>query len=149
MKKLFSLLVSGFLIAGSFGCQEAPSTTNSATQSPTKQTSESIKTTGKTIKSTVRETTIPLTGTNTKDKLEIKKTVATKTPGDLKTSVSKKLQAGIPGNKFLVENQQGEITLKGIATSQEELKKAENLIKEIEGVKSVKIEAKVEPARRS
>jgi osmotically-inducible protein OsmY len=67
----------------------------------------------------------------------------------LKAAVTKKLQAGIPGNKFVVDNKNGEIMLKGIVGSQQELEKAEKLVKEVEGVKSVKVEAKVEPASRS
>jgi hyperosmotically inducible periplasmic protein len=141
MKKLFSLLVTGFLIVGSFGCQEASSSNNASSPAPTKAASE-----GKTA---VKETTTPVPGTKAKNKIESKKTAAKKTEGDLKAAVTKKLQAGIPGNKFVVDNKNGEITLKGIVGSQQELEKAEKLVKEVEGVKSVKVEAKVEPASRS
>ena len=140
MKDLFSLLVIGFLVVGGFGCQDNPTSNNGVTSTPAKEASE-----GKTIKST----TTPVSSTNAKDKTQTKKTVGTKTEEDLKTAVSKKLQAGIPGNKFVLENKQGEIILKGVAGSQQELEKAEKLVKEVKGVKSVKVEAKVEPARRS
>lgn len=143
MKRLFFLLVTGFLVVGSFGCQEAPTNNTGATQAPAKEAAE-----GRTIKSTVKETTTPVSSTNAKDKTETKKTLATKTERDLKAAVSNKLQAGIPGNKFVVENKQGEITLKGVASSQEEIEKAEKLAREVNGVKGVKVEAKVESARK-
>ncbi|BAB74270.1 BON domain-containing protein [Anabaena sp. FACHB-709] len=149
MKKVFSLLVTGFLLVGNFGCQEAPTNTSGANQVPAKQASETTKTTGKIIKSTVKETPISVINSNTKDKTGTNKTVATKTEGDIKALVSNKLQVGIPGNKLVVENQQGEITIKGIASSQQELEKAEKLVKEVKGVKTVKVEAKVEPSNRS
>ncbi|MCC5624826.1 BON domain-containing protein, partial [Nostoc sp. CHAB 5715] len=44
-------------------------------------------------------------------------------------------------------NKEGEIILKGTATSAEELKKAETLTKEVQGVKTVKVEAKVEAVK--
>lgn len=144
MKKSFSLLVTGFLVVGSFGCQEAFTSNTGTTQAPVKEATE-----GKTIKSTVKETATPTSGTNAKDKTQTKKTITTQTEGGLKAAVSKKLQAGIPGNKFIVENAQGEITLKGVASSQGEIEKAENLVREVKGVKSVKVEAKIEPASRS
>jgi len=144
MKKLFFLLVTGFLIVGSFGCQETPTSNTGATQAPAKEAAE-----GRTITPDVKETTKPVSGTNAKDKTETKKTLATKTEEDLKTAVSKKLQAGIPGNKFVVENKQGEISLKGVASSPGEIEKAENLVRQVKGVKSVKVEAKVEPEKRS
>ncbi|BCL38898.1 BON domain-containing protein [Nostoc sp. MS1] len=141
MKKLFSLLVAGFLVVGSFGCQEAPSSTNGSTPAPVKEASEGG--------TTAKETTTPVLGKKAKSKIETNKTAATKTDEDLKTAVSKKLQVGIPGNKFVVENERGEITLKGVAKSQQEIKKAEKLVKDVKGVKSVKSEAKIEPANRS
>lgn len=144
MKKLFSLLVTGFLVVSSFGCQEAPNSNTGANQAPAKEAAE-----GRTIKSTVQETTTPIAGKNAKDNIGKQKTLTTKTERDLKAAVSNKLQAGIPGNKFLVENKQGEITLKGVASSQGEIEKAEKLVKEVKGVKGVKVEAKVEAASRS
>ncbi len=136
--------MTGFLVVGSFGCQEASTNNTGATQAPAKEAAE-----GRTIKSTAKETTTPVSGTNAKDKTETKKILTTKTEGGLKAAVNKKLQAGIPGNKFVVENKQGEITLKGVASSQEEIEKAEKLAREVKGVKSVKVEAKVQPEKKS
>lgn len=133
MKKLIFLIISGFLVVGTFGCQDSPSANNGTTQAPVKSASQ---TTGKTTKSPEK-----LTPTSTVDK-------KTKSQVDLKTAVSQKLQVGLPGNKLEVENKQDEIILKGIATSQEELEKAEKLVKQVKGVKTVKVEAKVTPANK-
>ncbi|MBN3884002.1 MAG: BON domain-containing protein [Nostoc sp.] len=151
MKKLIPLLVSSILVVGTFGCQEAPktgsetpSTTNEAAQAPAKPASQ----TNQTAKVPGTETTPVAASTSTKVKTSAEKTAATKTKGDLKTEVSQKLNKGLPGNKLQVENKEGEIILKGTATSAEELKKAETLVKEVQGVKTVKVEAKVETVKK-
>ncbi|MEH2378767.1 MAG: BON domain-containing protein [Nostoc sp.] len=152
MKKLILLLVSGVLVVGTFGCQEAPktgsetpSTTNEAAQAPATPASQINQTTAK-IPGT--ETTPLAANTGTKVKIDSEKTAATKAKGNLKTEVSKKLNKGLPGNKLQVENKEGEIILKGTASSVEELQKAETLAKEVQGVKTVKVEAKVEAVKK-
>ncbi|MEI1374674.1 BON domain-containing protein [Nostoc sp. UHCC 0926] len=151
MKKLILLLVSSILVVGTFGCQEAPktgsetpSTTNEAAQAPAKPASQTTQT----AKSPGTETTPLAASTDTKVKTGSEKTAATKVKSDLKTEVSTKLNKGLPGNKLQVENKEGEIILKGTATSAEELKKAETLAKEVQGVKTVKVEAKVDAVKK-
>jgi hyperosmotically inducible periplasmic protein len=151
MKKLILLLVSSILVVGTFGCQEAPktssdapSTTNEAAQVPAKPASE----TNQTAKVPETQTTPLTASTGTKVKTDAEKTAATKAKTDLKTEVSAKLNKGLPGNKLQVENKQGEIVLKGTASSVEELKKAETLAKEVQGVKTVKVEAKVDAVKK-
>ena len=58
------------------------------------------------------------------------------------------MNKGLPGNKLQVENKEGEIILKGTAVSKQELQKAETLAKEVQGVKTVKVEAKVEAVKK-
>lgn len=156
MKKLITLLVTGVLVIGAFGCQDAPktgsetpSTTNEAAQVPAKPASQTNQTTDKTIANIPATETTPLVAnTGTKVKIDSEKTTATKAKSDLKNEVSEKLNKGLPGNKLQVENKEGKIILKGTAASKEELKKAETLAKEVKGVKTVKVEAKVEAANK-
>ncbi|WP_373527027.1 BON domain-containing protein [Nostoc sp.] len=146
MKKLIPLLVSSILVVGTFGCEEALKTgsetpsTNEAAQAPAKPASQ--------INQTVDKTTPSAVSSDTKVKTDADKTAITKVNGDLKTEVSKKLNKGLPGNKLQVENKEGEIILKGAVSSVEELQKAETLAKEVQGVKTVKVEAKVEAMKK-
>ncbi|MCC5602769.1 BON domain-containing protein [Nostoc favosum] len=157
MKKLILLLVSSILVVGTFGCQEAPktgsetsSTTNEAAQAPATPASQINQTADKTIAKIPGIQTTPLAvSTDTKVKSDFGKTAATKAKSNLKTEVSEKLNKGLPGNKLQVENKEGEIILKGTATSAEELQKAETLAREVQGVKTVKVEAKVEAMKKS
>jgi hypothetical protein len=144
MKKLIPFLISSILVAGAFGCQEAPKTgsetpsTNEASSVPAKPAADTTQTTTKTETPT----------TDAKATTKTETPAATKATSDLKTEVSKKLQESLPNNKLVVENKAGEIILKGTAASKEELTKAETLAKGVKGVKTVKVEAKVEPAKK-
>ncbi len=150
MKKIILLLVSSILVVGTFGCQEAPKT-GSETSSTTNEAAQATATPASQINQNAKipgtETTPLAASTDTKVKTDFGKTAATKAKSSLKTEVSEKLNKGLPGNKLQVENKKGEIILKGTATSAEELKKAETLAKEVQGVKTVKVEAKVEAVK--
>ncbi|MBD2610785.1 BON domain-containing protein [Nostoc punctiforme FACHB-252] len=155
MKKLIPFLVSGILVIGAVGCQEAtktgsetPSTTNQESQPPAKPAAETNPTIDKTVNVPAQPTIVPAPSTEAKTKTDSLKTPATKAESDLKTEVSKKLNQDLPGNKLQVENKEGEIIFKGTASSIAELKKAEALAKEVPGVKTVKIEAKIEAVKK-
>ncbi|MBD2454891.1 BON domain-containing protein [Nostoc sp. FACHB-87] len=135
MKKLLPLIISSILLVGAVGCQENhQDAARSSTNNPTSQASAkpASQTTDKTPKDTTEKTAVTK---NTP--------VTTKSEGALKSEVVKKLKAELPNNKLEVEAKAGNIVIKGTATSNAELKKAEKLVKEVKGVKSVKVEAKV------
>ena len=151
MKKLIPFLVSGILVAGMVGCQEAPKTGSETTGTGTTTTpvvpaKPASDTTPMIDNSTATPTATPTT-TSTASPTPTSKST-TKSTTDLKTEISKKLKAGLPENKLEVVNKNGEITLKGTATSQKEITQAETLIKEVAGVKSVKVEAKVKSDKK-
>ncbi|MBD2494228.1 BON domain-containing protein [Nostoc sp. FACHB-280] len=138
MKKLFPLIISSILLVSAFGCQEnhqdtAKSSTNNPTsQASAKPASQTTQTTGKTPKNTTEKTAVTK---NTP--------VTTKSEDELKSEITKKLKAELQNNKLEVENKAGDVVIKGTATSNAELQKAEKLVKEVKGVKNVKVEAKV------
>ena len=152
MKKLIPFLVSSVLVAGMVGCQEAPKTgsetTGTTSETPSVPAKPASDTTQIIDNSTATPTATPTT-TSTATPTATPTTTATpKTKTDLKSEVSKKLKEGLPGNKLEVVNKDGEITLKGTATSKEEITQAETLIKEVPGVKSVKVDAKVKTEKK-
>ena len=146
MKKLIPFLVSSVLLAGMVGCQEAPKTgsetTGTTSETPAVPAKPASDTTRIIDNSTATPTTTP-TATST----ATPSATSTSTT-DLKTEISKKLKASLPENKLEVVNKNGAIILKGTATSQQEITQAETLIKEVAGVKSVKVEAKVKTEKK-
>ncbi|BAZ86976.1 BON domain-containing protein [Dolichospermum compactum] len=146
MKKLIPFLVSGVLVAGMVGCQEAPKTgsetTGTSTTTPVVPAKPASDTTRIIDNSTATPTATPTTT------LTATPTATSKSTTDLKTEISKKLKAVLPGNKLEVTNKDGEIILKGTATSQKEITQAETFIKAIPGVKNVKVEATVKTDKK-
>ena len=141
MKKLIPFLVSSVLLAGMVGCQEAPKTGSETTGTGT--------TTTPVVPAKPASDTTPMIDNSTATPTSTTSPTSTsKSTTDLKTEISKKLKAGLPDNKLEVVNKNGEITLKGTATSQKEITQAETLIKEVAGVKSVKVEAKVKAEKK-
>ncbi|MBE9257949.1 MULTISPECIES: BON domain-containing protein [Aphanizomenonaceae] len=142
MKKLIPFLVSGVLVAGMVGCQEAPKTgsetTGTSTATPVVPAKPASDTTRIIDNSTATPTATPTTTPTT----------TSKSTTDLKTEISKKLKTVLPGNKLEITNKDGEIILKGTATSQKEITQAETFIKAIPGVKSVKLEAIVKTEKK-
>lgn len=146
MKKLIPFLVSSVLLAGMVGCQEAPKTGLETTGT----TSETLAVPAKPASDTTRiidNSTATPTATPTATSTATPSATSTSTT-DLKTEISKKLKASLPENKLEVVNKNGAIILKGTATSQQEITQAETLIKEIVGVKSVKVEAEVKTEKK-
>jgi osmotically-inducible protein OsmY len=134
MKKLIPFLVSSVLLAGMVGCQEAPKTGSETTGTTSETPAVPAKPASDTTRIIDNSTATP-TATST-------------STTDLKTEISKKLKASLPENKLEVVNKNGAIILKGTATSQQEITQAETLIKEVAGVKSVKVEAKVKTEKK-
>ncbi|OBQ10790.1 MAG: transporter [Anabaena sp. LE011-02] len=142
MKKLIPFLVSSVLLAGMVGCQEAPKTGSETTGTTSETPAVPAKPASDTTRIIDNSTATP-TATST----ATPSATSTSTT-DLKTEISKKLKASLPENKLEVVNKNGAIILKGTATSQQEITQAETLIKEVAGVKSVKVEAKVKTEKK-
>jgi osmotically-inducible protein OsmY len=143
MKKLIPFLVSSVLLAGMVGCQEAPKTGSETTGTTSETPAVPAKPASDTTRIIDNSTATP-TATSTATSTSTTSTSTT----DLKTEISKKLKASLPENKLEVVNKNGAIILKGTATSQQEITQAETLIKEVAGVKSVKVEAKVKTEKK-
>jgi hyperosmotically inducible protein len=151
MKKLIPFLISSVLVASMVGCQEAPKTGSettgtSSTTTPVVPAKPASDTTRIIDNSTTTPTPTPTT-TSTATPTATP-TATSKSTTDLKTEISQKLKAVLPGNKLEVTNKNGEIILKGTATSQKEITQAETFIKAIPGVKNVKIEATVKTDKK-
>ncbi len=206
MKKLIPFLISGVLLAGAVGCQDAtktssdtPSTTSESTTAPVKEASQTTDATAKdgadktkttdTAASDATKTAVKdgadktkttdtaaadATKTAVKDGADKTKTTDTaaadatktaekksangtadkaKTPAigtvvNLKTSVITKLQEKFPGNKLEVDATKGAVLVKGTVAKAADLKLIESTVKQVKGVKTVKVEAKADDAKK-
>jgi hyperosmotically inducible periplasmic protein len=67
---------------------------------------------------------------------------------DLSSEVRSKLEANLPNSSLTVSAKDGAVVVSGSVTAQDQLAKIAALAKEIKGVKSVKVAAKVAPAQQ-
>ncbi|AKG24504.1 hypothetical protein IJ00_07265 [Calothrix sp. 336/3] len=146
MKKLIPFLISGILVAGTFGCSsDSSKTTSESTTAPVKEaaqkTETAVKETGDKAKTAIDDAGKK---TETAAKGALNK-VKTSSDG-AKTIVKNKLAKAIPGSKLDVAKKDGILTITGTVPTKEDLAKIEPIVKEykFEGVKGVKVEAKSE-----
>ncbi|MBD2606113.1 BON domain-containing protein [Scytonema hofmannii FACHB-248] len=137
MKKLIPFLVSGILLVGTIGCQEATKTgSETQTGAPAKEASQ---TTGDAMKGDAMK--------GDAMKGDAMKGDAMKGGADTKSLVNSKLTEKIPGSKLAAEDKDGVVTVTGTVPSEADIKKIEPAVKEVKGVKSVKVEATVGTAK--
>lgn len=151
MKKITTLILSSLLLIGTVACgnnaktsTQAPSSTEESGQVPSAKTVEnnqddaSSKVRRDQLNSDIRarEQRNNITGGDTN-----------RAASDLSSEVRSKLEANIPqGQLTVAAAKDGAVVVSGTVQTQEQLDKIEPLTKEIKGVKSVKVLAKVAPA---
>ena len=152
MKKLFPLLISGFLVIGAFGCEngvektstEAPNTTNQVGEVPEAETAQqnqgdaTSEVRRKQLNSDIRarEQRNNATGGD-----------ADRADADLESEVRSKLEANLPASQLAVEAEEGVVKVTGTVPTQEQLQRIQPLAQEIKGVKQVEVAAEVAPAQ--
>ncbi|MBD0263451.1 MAG: BON domain-containing protein [Tolypothrix sp. Co-bin9] len=141
MKKLIPFLVSGILLVGSIGCQEATKTgSENEAGAPAKEASQ-------TTEGAMKGGDAMKAGDAMKGGNAMKAGDAMKGGTDTKSLVNSKLIEKIPGSNLVAENKDGVVTVTGTVPSQADINKIEPAVKEVSGVKSVKVEAKVGGAK--
>ncbi len=152
MKKLLPLIIGGVLVVGAVSCSEPPSRTSADApdntkenaQAPTKETSQ---TTQNDATSDTRKRQIQSDIKAREERNNVTGGDADRADADLESEVRGKLEANLPASQLTVESKKGDLTVVGTVPTQEQLSKIPTLAKEIKGVKSVKVDAKVAPAQ--
>ncbi len=176
MKKIATLALAGVLLVGTVACNSAstdktsanaPETTASTSASPngtgsstTTSSPNSTATTGASpTVNAVKDNKNDATSKVRRDQLnsdirarEQRNNVtggdADRASGDLSSEIRSKLEANIPNGSLTVSAKDGAVVVSGTVPAQNQLAKIEPLVKQIKGVKSVKIAAKVAPATK-
>lgn len=150
MKKITTLILGGLLLLGTVACGNnsktsvnAPSSTEKTGQIPDNKT--------------VRENQSDASGQLRRNQLnsdirarEQRNNMtggdADRADADLSSEVRSKLEANIPKGQLTVAAKDGAVVVSGIVGTQEQFNKIEPLAKQIKGVRSVEVKAKVAPA---
>jgi hyperosmotically inducible periplasmic protein len=149
VNKIITLVLSSVLLVGTVACSNdktsssAPDSTEKMGEVPTtKTTTDTQNDAGSKIRKDqlnsdirAREQRNNATGGD-----------ATRANSDLSSEVRSKLEANIPNGNLTVSAKDGAVVVSGTVPVQNQLDKIEPLAKQVKGVMSVKIAAKVAPA---
>jgi len=151
MKRILPFIIGSLLVVGAIGCQDtaktssdAPDSTTENVEAPDAQTAAQIK---EDATSEVRRDQLNSDIRAREQRNNVTGGDADRTDGDLQSEVRSKLEANLPASKLGVEAEDGAVTVVGTVPTEEQLQRIEPLAKEIKGVQSVKVDAKVAPAQ--
>jgi hyperosmotically inducible periplasmic protein len=150
MKKITILALSSVLLIGAVACSNnsktsanAPNSTEKAGDTPTTQTAQTNQ---NDAASKVRRDQMNSDIRAREQRNDMTGGDADRADGDLSSEVRSKLEANIPNGDLTVDAKDGAVVVSGTVQTQDQLDKIEPLTKEIKGVKSVNVAAKVAPA---
>ncbi len=149
MKKITLLLLSSILLLGTVACDNNAKTSSNAPDSPAESgkvvTDKTVQTDKKDATSQVRRDQLNA-DIRAREQRNLSGGSADRANTDLSSEVRSKLEANIPASQLTVTAKDGAIVVSGTVQNQEQLNKIDSLAKQIKGVKSVKVLAKVAPA---
>jgi osmotically-inducible protein OsmY len=150
MKKFTMLVLSSVLLIGTIGCgnnaktsMNAPTSTEKTGEVPTTKT---VQATQNDASSKVRRAQLNSDIRAREQRNNLTGGDADRANSDLASEVRSKLEANIPNGNLTVAAKDGAIVVSGTVQVQNQLDKIEPLAKQIKGVKSVSVVAKVAPA---
>ncbi len=147
MKKIATILLGGTLLLGTVACQEYDKTDSAAPNSTQKEaeapTEKSVKDGKDDASSKVRQNQLNSDIRSREQRNNATGGDMTRANADLSSEVRSKLEANIKEGSLTVAAKDGVVEVSGTVPTQEKLNKIEPLAKEIKGVKSVNVMAKV------
>lgn len=151
MKKIVPFIIGSLLIVSAIGCQDTAKTSSDAPNNTTENVNapdaQSANQTQNDATSEVRRNQLNSDIRAREQRNDATGGDANRDDDDLKSEVRSKLEANLPASKLAVEAEKGAVTVAGTVPTEEQLQRIEPLAKEIKGVQSVKVEAKVAPAQ--
>lgn len=150
MKKIATiatLILSSLLLMGTVACTNnaktspnAPSSTEKTGQSPD---TKAVQSNQKDASGQVRRNQLDSDIRAREQRSNMTGRDANRADSDLSSEVRSKLEANIPQGQLTVDAKDGAVVVSGTVQTQEQLDKIEPLAKQIRGVKSVNVAAKV------
>ena len=149
MKKIIMLVLSSVLLVGTVACSNdktsgnAPDSTDKMGEVPTTKAIDGAQSDAE---SKVRKDQLNSDIRAREERNNITGGDTTRANSDLASEVRSKLEANIPNGSLTVSAKDGAVSVAGTVQVQNQLDKIEPLAKQIKGVTSVKVSAKVAPA---
>lgn len=151
MKKVVVSILSGLLVLGIAACENsvtktstnAPGSTAEVGKSPDNKT---LKNNQNDAQSSVRRNQLNSDIRSREQRNDITGGDTNRADSDLSSEVRSKLEANLPSSQLTVSSKKGAIVVSGTVLNQNQLSKIEPLTKQIKGVRSVNVAAKVKSA---
>lgn len=153
MKKLFPLLLGGFIALGAVGCEtgvertstDAPGSTERVGEVTDAETAQQDK---EDATDEIRRKQLDADIRAREQRNNITGGDAQRVDADLESEVRSKLEANLPASQLAVEAEEGAVKISGTVPTQEQLARIEPLAREIKGVQKVSVNAEVAPAQQ-
>jgi len=148
VKKIITLVLGGALLIGTVACNaktsaDAPNSTENTGEMPTTKTTDNAQ---NDAGSKIRKDQLNSDIRAREQRNNVTGGDATRANDDLSGEVRSKLEANIPKGNLTVAAKDGAVVVSGNVPAQNQLDKIEPLAKQVKGVMSVKVAAKVAPA---
>lgn len=155
MNKIFLSLLSGVLLLSTVACSNtektsssAPDSTNqAATQTMDRQTAQNNQSDA-TSETRRRQLNSDIRSSEQRNKIFNGSKTDDRSDDALKSEVRSKLEANLPASALAVDSKDGAIKVSGTVIDQQQVGKIEPLAKQINGVKSVVVNVKVDPSAK-
>jgi hyperosmotically inducible periplasmic protein len=148
MKKFTPFLIGSVLLFSTIACTTAKTSSNapSSANSPSDVTKTTAANSQDDATSEVRRRQLNSDIRAAEQRNDANGGDTNKADGDMRGEVRSKLEANLPASALTVEAKDGAITVSGTVVNQAQLAKIEPLAKQIQGVKSVTVNASVASA---
>ncbi|MBZ8182319.1 BON domain-containing protein [Oscillatoria salina] len=147
MNKLTSFLLSFAVLFVSVACSDVAKTSSDAPNNPNETVTEpeNIEETAEDANTEVRQKQIESDTRARDERNEALGDGEVKDDDDLASQVRSELETSIPGSKLSVKVEDSLVTIFGTVPEQQDYESIEPLAKEVEGVKTVKLDVQVVP----
>ncbi|WP_017717703.1 BON domain-containing protein [Kamptonema formosum] len=151
MNRLTAFLLSSVLVVGAAACSEVSKTSANAPDSPNANVrapdAETAQKNQADATSDVRRAQANADIRAREQRNNIGGNPLERADDDLASEVRSKLEVNLPASSLAVKSEKGIVTISGTVPNQTQLARIETLAKEIKGVKGVKVQATVAPAK--
>lgn len=147
MKKLMPFLLGSLLLVGVAACSDVAKTSADAPNSTERvgnvPDTDSSQTTRQDANRDVRSAQIQADERARQQRNQAAGNDGEIAEGDVESLVRNRLEQQIPSGNLAVDSEDGVVTISGTVTSQADLDRIDEIAQEVQGVKSVKVNAKV------
>jgi hyperosmotically inducible protein len=152
MNKFSLFILSSFLMLGAAACtssqtsQQAPASTQDSPQAVNKEEAQEVQNDA-TSETRRNQANADIRAREQRNNALNNSQAQDREDDDIESEVRSKLEVNLPASALVVDTEDGIVTVSGTVPTQQQLDRIAALAKEIKGVKTVNVTAKIAPAQ--